>query len=303
MVIIKKFTCFFILFIFIQSICASASESVDVKPQVYKAFQHIYNFEFQRADSIRQKLVKTNPFSPFTYLLNANYYWWQIIAGDDSPSNVSTYNSIVANAVSLVNSRKNTSLSDEEAFVFINLFAFRVRLELLHYKIFSAVSKLDDCIDYFKMSLGNESRYAPFYLTSGLYNYFVSYANDNYPIVSPLFLFYPKGDVVKGISQLNTASQSKDIILNAEGNYFLMKIYFEQRKNNLIAKSYSNNLVVKYPNNLLYQYFYMSILKKSGDKTNALVQKKLLTQRAQSNPQISLKQKNYFINMASKEVK
>jgi hypothetical protein len=174
---------------------------------------------------------------------------------------------------------------------------------LLHYKIISAIAKLDECIKYFKLSFGNEAKFAPFSLTSGLYNYFVAYATDTYPITVPYFMFYPKGDIVKGLAQLSVASISPDIILNTEGNYFLMKIYFEQRKNFVIAKAYSRNLVAKYPKNLLYQYFYFSILNKGGEKIAAQNQIKVLMKQAYENKQISQKQRNYFINMAEKEIK
>jgi hypothetical protein len=208
---------------------------------------------------------------------------------------------VVNNAVASVKANNKTSLTNEEVFVFINLYAFRVRLDLLHYKILSAVLKLDECIKYFKLSLGNEPKYVPFNLTSGLYNYFVAYATDKYPIVVAYFMFYPKGDIVKGISQLTVSSQSQDIIMNTEGNYFLMKIYFEQRKNNIIAKAYAKNLIAKYPKNLLYQYFYFSILNKGGEKPAAQAQLKTLMKQSYANTQITQKQRNYFITMAQKE--
>jgi hypothetical protein len=299
-----KFILFFSLLFLSLSTSAEKNEmQVDVKTQVYKAFQYIYNFEFNKADSIRFIVNKNYPGTPFAYLLNANYYWWRIISGEDTKENIGSYNTIVASAVGSVKSTKKAVFSNEEVFVFINLYAFRVRLDLLQYKIISAVSKLDESIKYFKLSLGNEAKYAPFSLTSGLYNYFVAYAVDAYPITTPYFMFYPKGDIVKGIAQLSAASISPDIILNAEGNYFLMKIYFEQRKNFVIAKAYSKNLITKYPKNLLYQYFYFSILNKNKEKPAAQAQLKVLMNQAYANKQISQKQRNYFINMAEKELK
>lgn len=282
---------------------AKSNTSADVKPYVYKAFQYIYNFEFKKADSVRTIVNKSFPGAPYTHLLNANYYWWRIISGEDAPENITNYNNVVSSAVAAVKGNKKASFSNEEIFVFINLYAFRVRLDLLHYKIISAITKLDECIKYFKLSFGNETKYAPFSLTSGLYNYFVAYATDTYPITVPYFMFYPKGDIVKGLAQLSSASVSPDIILNAEGNYFLMKIYFEQRKNFVIAKAYSKNLVAKYPKNLLYQYFYFSILNKGGEKAPARTQLNNLMKQAYDNKQLSQKQRNYFINMAEKEIK
>jgi hypothetical protein len=292
-----------LFFLLPLTVSSNSGATTDAKPLVYKAFQYIYNFEFQKADSVRTIVNKTFPGVPYTHLLNANYFWWRIISGEDAPENITNYNNVVSSAVAAVKGNKKATFSNEEVFVFINLYAFRVRLDLLHYKIISAITKLDECIKYFKLSFGNEAKFAPFSLTSGLYNYFVAYATDTYPITVPYFMFYPKGDIVKGLAQLSAASISPDIILNTEGNYFLMKIYFEQRKNFIIAKAYSKNLVAKYPKNLLYQYFYFSILNKGGEKSSAHAQLKVLMNQAYANKQISQKQRNYFINMAEKEIK
>ena len=79
-----------------------------LKADVYKGFTAIYNFQFQKADSIITVVKRENPNNAGSYLMSANYYWWKIISGDDSKENRSEYLKSLDQAKSIVGKRKST---------------------------------------------------------------------------------------------------------------------------------------------------------------------------------------------------
>ena len=109
-----------------------------------------------------------------------------------------------------------------------------------------------------EIALERESININYKLIAGLYNYFVAYTIDKYPIFYPYFFLFPKGNKQKGLNQLETCKNSKDIFIYTEANYFLMKINLEFENNYELANNYSTILTEKYDNNLLFQYFKMT---------------------------------------------
>jgi hypothetical protein len=86
-------------------------------------------------------------------------------------------------------------------------------------------------------------------------------ADDKLGFLSPIGLFNFSPDKKKGIEYLKHLSQSEDIILKTEGNYFLMKIYDEMEHQAVEAEKYSSFLIEKYPENLVYCLYHLRIMK------------------------------------------
>src|SRR6202007_2633622 len=98
--------------------------------------------------------------------------------------------------------------SNDITYYAIMAYAYKARLELLDKNYFSSVSNLNNCTSILKYSFGKEEQYNWFYLTSGLYNYFIEWGKQNYKVLSAYTILYPKGDLKKGLSQLQLASKS-----------------------------------------------------------------------------------------------
>lgn len=274
-----------------------------LKISVDKTFKALYNFEFQKADSLIQKIKSNYNSHPITHLLVTSYYWWLIVSGEDNPDNRKNYEKGIDNALSILNTKDKNQLSNEDIGNYINVYAYIARMELFNKELISGFVHLNNCIGYLKKSFEKENEYEMFYLTSGLYNYFVAHSSKEYPYLLPYLAFHPKGNREKGTLQLFTAYKSKDALIKTEATYFLMKIFYEREKDYAKAEMFAEKLTDKYPDNLIYQYYYYTILFARDKKEEAILQITKLNASAASNTQLSRSQKNYFIEMTQEDIK
>ncbi len=61
--------------------------------------------------------------------------------------------------------------------------------------------------------------------------------------------------------KLNECTKSSFEFIKAESLYFLMKIYLEVEKNNEKAYQFSSQLISLYPENILFGFYHLLILK------------------------------------------
>ena len=64
---------------------------------------------------------------------------------------------------------------------------------------------------------------------NGLFNYYSIWISDKYPILKPIVSFFPKGDKIIGIEQLDNAAKNS-FYTRTEAQYFLMRIFSEENK-------------------------------------------------------------------------
>lgn len=267
-----------------------------------ESFRAIYNFNFRQADSLVSMATREFPADPATWLVRANYFWWLIVSGEDGEQNKAHFKAALKNGEGIL-VKKSGKQEGEDLFMMISFYAFKSRFELLDYNYLKAVLAFRESVHYMKQSFGKETETEAFYLTSGLYNYFCSYGMKQYPVLYPTLLFFPSGNMAKGLQQLEKASVSKDVLLNCEGNYFLLKIYNELEPKPELAKIYVENLLIRYPANLMYHYLHFNVFLNGKKLDEARKMLAVLHYRAQSNPHLTEKQKKYFLNLAQDDLK
>jgi len=221
----------------------------------------LYNGSYKKADSIIQKNESEFKSNSSYYLLSANFFWWKIITGDKSKQNENQFFAQLNKSKKLNNRKNNQNVNHIDLRNSILIHAFKTRFEMLDNQYLSAVQDLKNCIDYLKTSFGKEEEYPDFLLTSGLYNYFSDYACEQYTFVRMVFKIYPRGNKHKGLLMLGQATQKSDIFLKTESHYFLMKIYFDLEKDYPKAKINCRALLNLYPENHIYQLYWIHIQK------------------------------------------
>lgn len=267
--------------------------------EINHSFEKIYNYQLISADSIVSKeLSKTNTSE--WQLLKVNVAWWQIVSGynEDKYWNKTFLNQIDQTIKQI--GKSNLEI-DKNRYYFIILYAFRTRYDVFNDKYFSAVNHLNSCINQIKKSFEKEEEFEPFYLTSGLYYYFMAKAWENYPLMRPYLKIYPKGDKVKGLSYLYKIAKSPDIFLKSEANYFLMRIFYDMEKQYDKAAFHAEYLLKLYPENVMYRYYLIKILEDSG-KTEEMQQQIIVYKKhLDKNSELSIAQKKYLLEMLSKK--
>lgn len=270
---------------------------------VFSANEYIYKFQFQSADSSIKKLNNDHPGEYLPMLLSANYYWWQIITGHDNSETRNNYYRCLDNSLAVIKSEKQTGYSNDSLYALITAFAYKARIHSMNYQYFPALAQLNNCIDLIKQSFGKEKEYEWFLLTSGLYNYYVEAVKKNYPFLMPYLIFLPEGNTRLGTAYLEKACASENTLLQAEAGYFLMKIYLEEEKIYPQARIYAENLIRKYPANLLYRYYMFRILLEENKGEEAARELGLLKYQAENNTQLTETQKSHFQSIAKENLK
>ncbi len=233
-----------------------------------EAIQALYHFRFQDADSIIRILESEFPDNYLTPLTRSNYYWWKIISNGLDPQVKENYHNSLLLTESFL-PLDNKSLSPEEKFHAINLYAFRARLDLMEKEYLRATRHLTKSVGFIRNTLKNDIEFMPFNLTSGLYNYIAAYGEQRYPFFRIYSLVYPRGDKERGLEQLSKATRGDDELIKTEANYFLMKIFLELENDLPAALHHSQWLVDNYPDNLVFLFHYYEILLQMNHNSEA----------------------------------
>ena len=269
---------------------------------VSKGFLFIYNNEFKQADSTATSLLTNYPKNPTSHFFYVNYYWWKILTGDDTKEVRKKFITGILIEKKILDKKEKKSLSYEDIFNYMNVYAYQARMDLINNNYIRAVSHVDKCIGYLKLSFQHENKYDAFYLTSGLYHYFISRAHSHYPFLYPYLIFLPPSNLEKGFQYLVKCTALNNVVLQTEANYFLMKIYYEEEKEYKKAIPYAEWLSKTYPKNILYNYMYLKILLNLNEKNAVEKQfQKLIIQTAQ-NDELTENQKKHYINFAKKDM-
>lgn len=289
---------YFIVFLMIsglgmEQLCGNIQAQSYFGKEAGAVFEEIYDFKMLSADSIVNDHLTIKHDTALWNLLSANVAWMEILAGNLESDYWNTqFRKRIGRAKKDL---KESDLSkDDKLFYYIIVHAFKTRHELLNDNYINAASDLNTCIDQISESFGREEEYTPFYLTSGLYYYFMAKAYEDYILMRPYLMFYPDGDMDKGLEYLNRLTSHEDVFLRNESNYFLMRIYFDLEEDFEKAIKYADKLVSDNPENLIYQLYQIKILRRLNPEKG--VAKELeFKQSTNSNNQLNKQQKAHFL--------
>jgi hypothetical protein len=259
-----------------------------------------YNFKFNTADSLLNEYEKEVGSSSDILLARSTILWWRIISEKKSNLNGAYHKNLESAERKLFNEKS----VNENEFIYkvISLYGLGARMDGLEKNYFKAILKINNCLKYINKSIGKEEDFVYFYLTSGLYNYYKVNSTEEYPLLVPYLTLYPDGNIKKGIEYLKVASNTNDVVLSTEANYFLMKIYLD-KKNYSEAEKYCTKLITKYPSNLLFMYYNFIIQLKQDNLYKAKVFMARIKIAAKNNTQLSDVQRKYFFDMAEDDIK
>lgn len=298
---------FFLAFLMIQ--CFAISQDIynnletENSSDVVSFFNSIYNYNFVEAKQKKDKNFRGEHSFVEKELLNANYYWWLIISGENKLENheLCMYYLNLANVK--LKSSNNKKLTESDVFSHIYIYAYKARLEIFNGRNLKALRHLFSSINYIEIAMENESQSDRYKFVAGLYNYFVAYIIEKYPIFYPYFFLFPKGDISKGLQQLKECSNSNDILVKTEAIYFLSKIYLEFENNYQLANEYCSKLTTSYKQNLIYRYYQFKsylLLKDMENIKNEYYKLKII---AEKNYQLSNIQKVHLLEIAKLDLK
>ncbi|MDP2209359.1 MAG: hypothetical protein Q8K98_11425 [Bacteroidota bacterium] len=215
----------------------------------------IYSLQFDSAKTEFQKVIKQNPDHPSGHFFLAMIEWWRIIVNPENTSNDNYFYSLLEKVIFLCDKKLESNTNDLTALFFKGgAIGFRGRLRVHREQWLYAANDGRLAIPIVHQAYNLEPTNTDVLLGMGIYNYYRDVIPEEYPIVKPFVILFPKGDRMLGVQQLKQAAE-KARYANYEATYFLIQILFNYEKKYSQALPLALKLYRKFPSNPIFHRY------------------------------------------------
>jgi tetratricopeptide (TPR) repeat protein len=291
---VRAILLFLLLLSFSPLAQAQVERDVAIQQLIQQTLDEIYNLDFKEAELHIQQIRAKYPHHPVASLLPALALYWKEIpltAGNASFQPCQEYLQQCLKDVQPLLEDEQTKT--EAVFFALTAHGYRAMIESDAGNRMAALGESKKAFSFMKQGFKLKEKYPEFYLTTGLYNFYVEQYPEDHPMLKPFMWFFPDGDKELGLQQLEIASQ-KGILTKTEALYYLVYINQRYRSNPARALEYSQKLVSSYPKNLLFVTRHVESLVSCGKYQEA---QPFVTQLLQSTEKIYLSAAHTFQGM------
>jgi tetratricopeptide (TPR) repeat protein len=232
----------------------------------------IYGYRFNEARDAGKKLNNIYPGHPVINLYNGMVTYWENYPLIPSSQTSVSYENYLNTCIKQCEDARKPG--DYAEYLLANLGARGMLLMYyadnnlnakLNPLVMSTYRHVRECFDYVSV-------YPDFYFFTGLYNYYREAYPEAHPIYKMLAFLFPKGDMVKGLIELQNAG-ANSIMLKAEAYSFLSYIFMSFENNYQESLAYTKGLHEIYPGNLAYLAGYIKnlLLLKKYDEAESII--------------------------------
>lgn len=220
---------------------------------------HIYNVQFDKATECFEEVIKRYPEHPAGYFLDAMVEWWKVWLYKDTEEYDNGFLNKIERVINLCNRHLDSNAFDINYLFFKGgSLGYRGRFYAIRKSWLNAANDGKEAFEILKKC----EKMAPYnhdiMLGTGIYNYFAVKFPEEYPILKPLMVFFPKGDLTIGLLQLQAASRYARYAAT-EAKVVLLQIYYQYENNTSKAFEIAQDLYTRYPDNA-YFHRYMGKL-------------------------------------------
>lgn len=238
----------------------------DIQLELGGAVDNVYNFKYDKAAKQFRSLRRRYPEHPMPYFLLALNEWWKIV-----PTNIQTkefdksFFAYLDTAVYYGERMwKKDKRNYEAAFFLSAAYGFDARLNSERANWRKATVSSRRSLEYMQKASEANGLSAEFMFGSGLFNYYAVWISENYPLLRPVLIFFPKGNKRLGLQQLKNVAEN-GFYTGTEAKFFLMKIYQNEENKPDEAKPIAKFLATNYPDNAYFERFYARLAFAEGD--------------------------------------
>ena len=220
-----------------------------------EAINQMYNYKFYEADKEFRWLRTRYPKHPMPYFMLGLAEWWKIVPNTDVTDYDETCLAYMDSTIILAEKLYDNSQNKvEPAFFLAAAYAFKGRLYSERKKWTKATLAGKNALKYFDKCKGNSDISPELLFGDGMYNYYAQWIPENYPLLKPILAFFPKGNKLSGIKQLEKTANSA-FYTRVEARYFLLQIYSME---NQYDKAYemAKYMAEQYPDNPFFERYY-----------------------------------------------
>lgn len=233
--------------------------------EIIDAVNAMYNFNFDFADYRFRWFQLKYEGHPMPYFLRGLNYWWQIMPDPDNTKYDAAFDGFMDSTIYHAERMYKADKTNMEAVFFLAAaYGFKGRLYSDRKWWRKATLAGRSAMEYMQISRENniEDLGVEFLFGEGLYNYFSVWVSENYRLLRPVLMFFPKGDKPKGLAQLEKVGASA-YYTRVEAQVFVTRIYATEEKRPQAALETMTYLNRTFPNNS-YFHRYLARLNHSA---------------------------------------
>ncbi len=265
------------------------------KEELDSYFNAVFSGNYPKAKTILLKIKKNYPESIKTKLIISNYYslMFQISGGEENYFIISKRYADEA----VTQLKKKQSLTNDDVFRIISAKSLLLKMGVQRKNYITVAKNMQSVIKYFNYATKHEEDEKLKYI-SGMYQYYVETAKEDYPVIYPILLFYPSGNKKNGLKLMKECANSTNINTMTRSLHQLALIYYKDEKDMTISKVYFTKLLKQFPNNLIWQTEYLKALKKFNLLNEYRTQQQLIKNKLTEITFLTDIQKKYFYHEA-----
>lgn len=238
----------------------------DIKNELIGAVDNMYNAKFERAEKQFRSLRRRYKQHPMPYFLMGLSNWWKIV-----PTNVRTtqfdapFFAYMDTTISFAERLYEKDVKNLEAAFFLSAaYGFQARLhsERSNWRKATVCSRRS--LEFLQKSRVANGLSPEFLFGEALYNYYAVWIAQNYPLLRPIILFFPKGNKQLGLQQLKMVARN-GFYTGTEAKFFLMKILANEENDHFEAMPLARQLATTYPDNAYFERFYAMMNFREGN--------------------------------------
>jgi len=239
---------------------------ITVQVEITEALEDMYNFKFAKAEQQFRWLKQKYPWHPLPYFLMGLSEWWKIMPNLKETANDNKFLAYMDS--SIMKAEKLYLMPQfkvEASFFMAASYGFKGRLysDEDRKNWTKAIAAGKSALSYMEDSKGYHDLSPELLFGDGLYNYFSVWVPENYALLKPVLLFFPKGDKALGVKQLREVSYNA-FYTRIESMVWLMRILnnYENKQNE--AFNIAEYLHTAYPENPYFHRYYARMLYSLG---------------------------------------
>lgn len=241
------------------------AQNSDLDSRIDIGIKQIYNIKFNDAEKTFRSVIADYPQYPAGRFFLAMIDWWKILLDPDNESYDEIFFQKLEDVIYQCDQILDKNPNDVNALFFKGgSIGFRGRLRAFRESWLKAADDGRTALPIVEQAASLDPKNTDVQLGYGIYNYYAAVIPNEFPLVKPLMIFFPKGDKQKGIEQLkNTAFNGK--FAKYEARYFLMTLYYRYENDPVIADEYARLLVNDFPDNPVFEKWRGRIAIRRGE--------------------------------------
>ncbi|MCF6365136.1 MAG: hypothetical protein L3J35_02940 [Bacteroidales bacterium] len=274
----KKKSAYIIIFLII-SVYSKLSGQNNKLLDAY--FESMFSGQYKNTVKVLVSLKKDNYNDVKTRLASANFY----IVMYQTSGNLEKFNILCKKEADYVNKilTEKKDLTYDEVYLIISAKSIILKIQIIKKNYLKVAKEFRKILKYFEYATEHEDN-IKMKLISGMYNYYIETAKEDYPIAYPVLIFFPSGNKQKGLRLLKECTKSDEKSISIRSQLFLANMYRRDEKSFEKSNYWFKQLLQKYPANVFWLSEYIFMLREFNKLKEADFQKeKLLKIISESN--------------------